>query len=409
MDVRIDNIDLYFFLTSQLLWRYYPNVWVRYHLFSRKRKPLVANRAFKDRWENNLRALSSQRFPKKTAQFLGEMHPLLQSDYLDWLVEHYRINASAVETYLNEDQFDVYWEAPACVAPLYEATFLAKTTGLRGDMEGLTPKPGWEKQVKEFGEYIAKHRINIVQAGLRRQRSYEVAKKATEILLDTAKDYVRSISDVRLARELGYYCSGTIPHYLIQVLAALDGYGEGNISTMYHWSNMYLVGKGQEAIKRYGAFLPDTFKSKVGMDSLVEFYRRYPDRRGIFAGLREDSMGTEKFVPFVDAYNHEHNLGITTIVPSNGLTMETAHVAKDIVTSAGYNCTELIGTFITHDLTGHPGIDLVAKVEQVWRVDEVGRSGPRKNVCKIGDGGKTSGPQDAVEEAFRVLNLNFER
>lgn len=405
-DVRIENMDFYFLPTSQLLRQNYPDVWVRYHLFSRKRKPLKANRKFKDQWENYLRDLASQRFPRNIAEYIGEMHPLIRREHIEWLVNDYRINASAFETVLDGEQFDAYWEAPAYVAPLYESTILAMTTYLNAKTQGLVPEKGWENNVKEFAKYVVEHEINLVLAGLRREFSYEVSKKAAEIFQEIAGDYVRSVSDVRLAHELKYYCSGTIPHFLIQVMAALDGYREANISTLYHWSNMFLMGHGQEAKKRYGSWLPDTFTTKVGMDALVEFYKRYPDRRGLYGGVREDSMGTENFVPFVDKYNRKHNLGITTIVPSNGLNMETAHLAKEFVVKAGYNCTELIGTSISHDVTGHPGIDIVAKVVEVWRVDELGRPSRRIPVCKIGDGGKTSGPQVAVDEAYRVLRLN---
>lgn len=396
LDTKLDDVDLYFFLVSYLLWRIFPNVWVRYHLFSRPRNPLHATRQFKDEFENRLRQMSTQSFPLASAQYLGQLHPRISSDYQQWLVEQYRINPSAFEVLLTDDRLHVYWEGPAFSAVLHEATIMSMVTKLRADLEHLEISPDLVANVKEFARLANAHDINVVQGGLRRRFSREVERVVTEILRDEAKDHLRSVSNLGMARELGMYSSGTIPHFLIMVMSAIYGPKEANIATLQHWSDMFLLNQGQEAVKRYGTFLPDTFGTPVGVAQLAEFYKRYPERRGLFPALREDGFGIQAMINLALRYNRYHNLGISTLVPSNGLDNITSVGANQLIKAHGFNTVQIIGTHLTHNMTGNDGVDIVAKTEYVWHVDQFSRPSARIPVGKLSDGGKMSGPEEAI-------------
>ena len=244
-----------------------------------------------------------------------------------------------------------------------------------------------------------------MQGGLRRRFSRDVEKIVTEILREETKDHLRSVSNLGMARELGMYSSGTIPHFLVMVMSALYGPKNANIATLLHWSDMFLFNQGEDAVKRYGTFLPDTFSTPIGVEQLAEFYERYPNRRGLFPALRDDGFGVLNLVDLAHDYNTHRNLCIQTIVASNALNATTSVEANSIIKAHGFNAVEIIGTFLTHELTGNPGVDIAAKVEYVWTVNQSGHSSERIPVAKLSDGGKMSGPKTAIARIKSDFNL----
>jgi len=392
----IGDTDLYFLTTGNVVRQKFPGIEGKFHLFSRKRNPMKIDHDFLERLQREIVYLSMERFPAEVAGYTAGQHPYL-SNYLQALVDGYCISPREFSYSVKDGMPDIRWWGPMDMRLNYEATITSTLTELHGKLHGIQPKEGWETNLRSFAQTMKAHEIPFAEGGTRRRLSRTFQKEVLTILLEEAGGFLRSTSNPSLAYELGLWSYGTYPHAYVQLMAAIYGYQAANLMAFVHWYDVYHG--------RLSNCLPDTFTTPVGLTSHRMFEKLFPQRAGNIRTFRNDSLPPEVFIddhmlPYV------RHRGIdpseVTIVHSDGMNKESTLRAAEYTRNAGFKPMFIIGTYLTYTISGNPGFDLAAKLEEV-------RLTPDSDwipVCKLSDEiEKRSGPGNSINQALEELGL----
>lgn len=393
--VRADDWDIYFGTTGNVNWLRFAQWEGKYHLFSRKRKPLMVDHAFMDALEKEVVYLGMEQFDPQVATYLGYQHPYLRP-YFTQVVQDFRVDASRFRYQEIDHMPHVWWTGIMDQILPYEAIIMATMTELNAVRHSLAPTADWEIRTRQVGQTFKAEGIPFAEGGTRRRLSRSFHKAVLQILKEEAGEFLRSTSNPSLAYELGLWTVGTYPHAFVQLMAAAYGYEMANIMALIHWTDVY----GD----KLGTMLTDTFTTAVGLKAHEEFENRFPQRVGWVRTFRNDSLPPQEYVDIMTAYCHRRGIdpATVTIIHSDSLDLESTKRAAEYTRKAGFKVMFIIGTYLTHTLSGHEGYDLKAQLVYV-------RPNPDSEwipVCKLSDVmAKRAGPDNSVDQALEALGI----
>lgn len=337
---------------TQMVWRLYPDVWVRYRFFNRGGHSFP--NGFGPALRKQIEAMEGLTPKKEIISWLQSRYDFLAPDFLSWLAT-VRFDPSQVRIEPEGDGLSVEIEGPWLTSIFWETPLMATITELRNRLMGLTPQEGYIEKAARKWKYLQENGVNTAEFGARRRFSFEVHQNVLSAAIPFVQAGEKSglvgTSDVYLAYLNNLRPIGTIAHEVFMVMAALYGYAEANRKGLESWVKVY----GQNL----GIALPDTYTADVFLRQFDSELARH------FDGLRQDSGSPFEFVDKVVL--KYRSLGIDpltkTVVFSDGLNPERA------VEIASYcrgkiKCSFGIGTNLTNDV-GHPAPNWVIKVVAV--------------------------------------------
>ncbi len=346
------DTDFYKITMAQMVWRLYPDVWVRYRFFNRGRHPFP--KGFEDSLRQQVEQMAALVPEKEIISWLQERYDFLAPDFLSWIAT-VRFDPSQVRIGSDGNGLWVEIEGPWLTSIFWETPLMATITELRNRMLGLKPQEGYRGKAYLKWEFFQENGVNVAEFGARRRSSLEVHQNVLRAGLPFVQTDERNglvgTSDVYLAHRFNLRPIGTIAHEVFMVMAALFGYSLANQKGLESWVRVY----GQ----RLGIALPDTYTTDVFLRQFDSQLARH------FDGLRQDSGNPFEFVDKV--VNHYRSLGIDpltkTVVFSDSLdppkAVEIASYCRGKI-----KCSFGIGTNLTNDV-GHPAPNWVIKVVAV--------------------------------------------
>ncbi|MBI2054850.1 MAG: nicotinate phosphoribosyltransferase [Candidatus Sungbacteria bacterium] len=359
------DVDFYKFTMGQFVWKYYPDVHVKYAFMNRTKKVKIAKAIDMYRLREELEHARTLKLSNTDLHYLRGTNeygsPMFEEGYLQFL-KNLMLPPFTLDTENGEIRLEfegkwseaIYWEtiALSIVTELYFEARIAKLSRLERDRvfaDGtlrLAEKAWRLKQIPG---------ITVADFGTRRRASYDWQRYAVEVMADELPKHFVGTSNVRMAADLGLMPIGTNAHELAMVLAGIACDSDEAVrSSQTHLLDLWW--------KVYGwglsVALPDTFGSDFFFSIMGQ------KRAEAWKGMRQDSGNPiefgEKLITFYK------KLGIDPkeklIIFSDGLTVDSIIKCYErfkgrIKMSFGW------GTNLTNDLGFEPVSIVVKPVE----------------------------------------------
>jgi nicotinate phosphoribosyltransferase len=438
-----DFLDTDFYKLSMgfFIWKFFPNLGVRYQLKVRTdvEFPKGIDRKINDfakRYaEKHTHISADQARWLKNLPFVAEI-PAKEAfyEYVDFLADPNQpkifaihVKAKLVGTKLEVTTsgpwlYTVWWEIPlmAMISEFYYQSLDKKVP--------VTAWRAWAKAAKK-GSILKKAGALFSEFGLRRRFSFLVQFMVNYVLIATgatkkpdakkgslkariqfvlaklgfkpSKGGLLGTSNVFLAYLFGLTPMGTMAHELFLVLGAVFGYEKANQMVIKLWIELFGT--------KLGYYLPDTYTSK-------EFRRRLTKAQAQhFTGPRQDSGEAELFTD--DTVENYQALELTaeeiaqkTIVFSDALNVFRVLEILAYAMKKGIGAAFGIGTNFTNDFKEELGVghlNMVVKPYEAWVLDHEETA---RGCIKISDEpfdertpGKITGDPVAAEQVVNWL------
>ena len=278
------EVDAYKFTMGAFIWRFFPNLRVRFAFTNRTQVPLarfVDPQALREEFE----ALRAYRISDDDVAYLrswgifpeGYLQALKELQLPELLVEAQKDDQLRIEA--QGSWLEVtFWETVVL------ATVAERYAQARAKQEGISEKELLAVAEERLAEKIkllkAGPEMPILQFGLRRRLSGAWERLATSRMYEEGVPFA-GVSNVALARELGVEALGTNAHELPMALAALARHEsdravkQAPYRVLELWERLY----GQKLL----VMLPDAFGSRRFFEELPQEYAES------FRGVRQDS------------------------------------------------------------------------------------------------------------------------
>ncbi len=386
--------DVYKFLMMYFIWRFYPNLRVKFQFMNRTDVPLaqwIDIVEFRKEYEH-ARSLSPTDGDIAHIRSWG----LFPEPFLEFLKT---VRLPKIHAAYDGEQLAITAEGPWVSTTLCEMPVLtvvselytrAKIGASLADQERA-----FQEGNKRLSEKIAlskEYLVPFVPFGLRRRATGVWEQHTIERFLNEVPQCITRVSNVRLARELGVEVGETNAHELQMALYALhrhisdEAVRRGQYEVLEKWEQ---CGFGD----RFLIMLTDTFGSPQFLNGLSPKYALY------WTGLRQDSGDPFAYVdglaiPFYQQY------GIDPLSKwcmfTDGLDfMKMRHLHKHCLgrIQSGFG----IGTNLTNDLGLFGALSIVMKL-----VEAAGNP-----AVKISDNrAKATGDKTEIKEAMRIFGYS---
>lgn len=381
--------DLYKINMQAAVFQLYPKAQVRYKYINR------GGTEFPRGFDKALRTLIDKyRFleaPKHGREFLETNASYLSPAFLDYLIS-YRFNPAEVGATQQGNELSVdiagYWYSSirwevVLMSTISELYF--EMTGQLADLD-LVRLNTADKKTSTLGL----HAINHADFGTRRRLSFENHALIVKTLKSYGGKYFVGSSNVHLALENNIKPIGTQAHEWFMFHAAKYGYRMAHEMAMEAWVKVF---DGD-----LGIVLPDTFGTKVFLDSFTMKYAK------LYDGGRQDSGDYKEFTDiWVEHYKKMRIDPMTkTIVYSDGIDgLEKCVQIGDYARKKIGVFSLGIGTWFTNDV-GLTPLNHVIKMVEALPVN-LNRWVP---TIKLSDGlGKATGDPAEREIAMKTFGI----
>lgn len=349
------DIDFYKISMCFFVWKYFPDVRVKYEFKNRTKNVPIGylERGLRTELENIQKAY---RYEEDELAYIASLN-LFPEEFIRFLA---LVKLPDVHVEKNGDQLNIYTEGLWKEAIFWETMVLASTNYMIfNDMDFLTGKDhvkiGNENLDKKIELLKQNEHVKFSEFGTRRRFSFEWQRHVLERLLKEVPNNIIGTSNVLLAKELGIPPIGTQAHELLMIGSRLFGDTDEDIRSSHGkildmWFELY----GE----KLSIALTDTFGSKFFFEDFGQ------ERAEKWLGLRQDSGSPAEFAKQqIEFYK---NLGIDStkklFVPSDGLDCQliidlTKDFSLDIGVSAGW------GTNLSNDC-GYGTLSLVMKATE---------------------------------------------
>ena len=277
------EVDAYKFTMGAFIWRFFPNLRVRFAFRNRTQVPLAR---FVDphALQQELEAIRAYRIGDNDIAYLRSWG-IFPEGYLQALKE-LRLPELLIEERDGQLRIEAQgrWLEVTFWETIVLATVAERYAQARAKQEGIGAKGLLEAAEKRLAEKIkllqAGPKMPILQFGLRRRLSGAWERLATERMYEEGTPFA-GVSNVALARELGVEALGTNAHELPMALAALARHEsdrevrQAPYRVLELWERLY----GQKLL----VMLPDAFGSRRFFEELPQEYAKS------FRGVRQDS------------------------------------------------------------------------------------------------------------------------
>jgi len=347
------DVDFYKYTMAYFVWKYFPNVIVKYK-FKNRTKGISLAHTERAVWYELDRIKASYKYQEDELEYLHSLG-MFPEEFLRFLalieLPEIKVSKSA------EDELEIETEGPWKTAIFWETMVLSATNFIFfKDLDYLTGKDhqtiGDERLTAKIEKLKNYPHVRFSEFGTRRRLSFEWQKHVTERLKNELPEQLIGTSNVLLAKELGLKPIGTHAHEMLMIGSRLFGDTDADIRS----SQMKILDMWFELYgEKLSIALTDTFGTKAFFEDFGE------ERAKKWFGMRQDSGSPEEFakneINFYSSHGIDSNLKM--FVPSDGLTTEkiielTEKFHKNIGVSAGW------GTDLTNDV-GYKTLSIVMK------------------------------------------------
>jgi nicotinate phosphoribosyltransferase len=395
------DTDLYKFTMSYFIWKYFPEINVRFAFTCRNRQaglPQLVNLA---NLRQEVEAIRQLQLKEVEIDFLQGLGLFDDQGYFDFLRQ---LKLPPVEIGVNGCELDIQVKGNWAAATFWEVPVLALVNQLAA--EGQMRRDGLSyEDVKREGlkRLQAKTKLlaasplrdqtgnivaDLIEFGTRRRWSLPWQRRVLQYSIQEIPDQLIGTSNVMLARELGLKPIGTMAHELFMAMAAIMGTtDQGLAGSANHLLDLWLAEFGP----RLAIALTDTFGSKTFLEQLGA------DRAAKLAGMRQDSGDPVEYGERLISYYQ--SLGINPeskkVIFSNALTENSIvelrrHFGSRIGQPKGW------GTHWTFDV----------RLETYSIVMKLVEANGRPAVKLSDDLGKAIGNPDEVERVKKVFGYS---
>ena len=219
-NVRITDIDAYFFFTAFVIWLLFPNWWGRFHMFSRSRKAMKVTKHHMELFQIELGYMSSERFPLEVAEFIHSQHPYIPMFFLKIIIENFKIEPEKFTIGILNEMPDIYYEGQLFLVDLMESIVMGMLVAIVASENHIEPVSDWQINAIAEAKKLPEFEIPVAEGGTRRALSPDFRLEMLSIFKEHAGEFLRSTSNVGAAYQLGLWCYGTSPHFYYQLMAA---------------------------------------------------------------------------------------------------------------------------------------------------------------------------------------------
>jgi len=388
---RADENDVYKILMMYLIWKYYPNLRVKFGFKNRTKTVVLSEYVDLLELQEQLRETAKLQFTEEIIA-VYRTWDMFPEDFLQALAD---IKLSAPTVYKEDGQLKIDIEGLWFEVTLWEIYILCTVSELygraRARAESITEAALWKQGNILLSEKIKLFKANpdlrIAQFGLRRRFSVLWEDHITERLLTECPGVITGVSNMYIADKFGMPAQGTNAHELPMALTALARH------------------EGPEAMRSAPYKVLDLWQSLYGHKSLImlddaygsEIFRASLPRKFTvdYRGFRHDSGDPVQYGEAVIAFYKEHGIDPTSkiIIFSDGLSPMIAiqlleHFRGRINIAFG------MGTNLTNDLGLMHALSLVMKI-----VEAAGN--PAVKLSNNLD--KATGPEDEIAYVKHVF------
>jgi nicotinate phosphoribosyltransferase len=380
------DVDFYKFTMAYFVWKYFPDVIVKYKFKNRTKGVNLSHLEIGVRQELN----DIKRLYKYTESELEFIHSLqmFPEEFIRFLA---LVELPAINIYKSDDnELSIETEGSWKHSIWWETMVLSTVNHLcYKDLGTLTGKDfeaiGNENIAKKIEVLKQNPHVRFSEFGTRRRHSYEWQKHIVEILKKEVPEQLTGTSNVLLAKELGLKPIGTMAHELFMVGSRLFGDTDEDIRGSHGkildmWYELY----GE----KLSIALTDTFGSKFFFEDFGQ------ERARKWLGMRQDSGHPDEFAKTQIEYykNLEIDSHKKLFVPSDGLNTE---VVVDLTNAFQQNIGVVAGwgTDLTNDV-GFKPLSIVMKA-----VEANGQG-----LVKLSDNlNKATGSKEDIERFKRIF------
>jgi nicotinate phosphoribosyltransferase len=277
--------DVYKILMLYFIWRYFPNLRVKFGFTNRTRTVRLAESLDIGLLRENIEHVKTLRFSDADIAYIRSWQMVPEEFLL--ALRDLRLSKISVDT-THDGQLRIETEGPWFDNTLWELYILPMITELRA-RQAIGESDAAHRAVIQDGEERLLAKVptlkglhwKIALFDLRRRLTGRWERHTSRILYEEIPERLSGISNVALARELGVEATGTNAHELPMALVALrshegpEAMREALYEVLEKWQSLF----GHKAL----IMLPDTFGSEY-------FFRNLPGRYlRDFRGSRQDS------------------------------------------------------------------------------------------------------------------------
>ncbi len=395
------DTDLYKFTMSYFIWKYFPEVNVRFAFSCRNPQAGLAKLVDMQRLCRELEAVGRLRLTDPEIKYLQGLGLFDDQAYFDFLRE---LSMPPVVIGVKGSELDIQVTGSWAAATFWEVPVLAIVNQLAADgqmkRKGLTYENVRNEGLKRLqaktkllaanplqdqtGQIMA----DLIEFGTRRRWNLAWQRTVLRYALQHIPAQLIGTSNVMLARQLGLKPIGTMAHELFMATAAIMGTTDQGLTNSQNCLlDLWLAEFGP----RLAIALTDTFGSRAFLDKLGA------GRATKLAGMRQDSGDPIEYGEQLIEYYRSLDINpeTKTVVFSNALTEDSIvelrqHFGTRIGQPKGW------GTHWTFDV----GLDTNSIVMKL--VEANGRP-----AVKLSDDlGKAIGTPDEVERVKKVFGYN---
>ncbi|MEX0918008.1 MAG: nicotinate phosphoribosyltransferase [Candidatus Paceibacterota bacterium] len=288
---RADENDVYKILMMYLIWKYYPNLQVKFSFTNRTVRVPLSEYVDVLELQEHLNEVAKLRFTEEVVSVFREWDMFSEG----FLQELAGLKLCAPKPYHEDHMLRIDIEGSWLSVTLWEIYILSIVSELYGRdyarKHGLTEVDLWNEGNRRLDEKIKlfnQHpNLRIAQFGLRRRFSGLWEEHVTKRLLEECPGIITGVSNMYLANKFGVAAQGTNAHELPMALVALARHEspaamrEAPYKVLKLWQRLY----GHKSL----IILDDAYGSDTFSDALP---RHYIDD---FRGFRHDSGDPFKY------------------------------------------------------------------------------------------------------------------
>lgn len=363
IDSLLDQ-DFYKFTMQNAVFQHYPDVSANYNFILRKLPELPFNeKFFNNEFNNEIASICNLKFQTDELDFL-ESQKCFSPQYLQYLKSfRFKINQIAfsknpIAENVNIPKIEIegtwldtiLWEVPlmAIISELY-----FKYCDTTGDETHLVQT----NKIKEKIKFLNQSKVNLIEMGTRRRRSFEAQANVLINLSDYTNNYPHYVgtSNVYFAKFLKQKPIGSMAHEWIMAIGAMESLLHANKIALTKWNETY-DGK-------FSIALADTYGTNAFLNDFGGSLARSYD------GVRHDSGDPFEFTEKIIAHYKLHNIDSKTkkIIYSDGLSIPKSNyelsTMDKLIGKFGQEIKQYfgVGTDLTNDF-GSPALNMVIKM-----------------------------------------------